>query len=198
MLFYNVPSDPDRVHDYVRTQIKTNMRCALRGEFSYMAGRLPTVWENFHREVEEVALFRYFEEAGLVRIESEPDDISTDDLFGDCFDEIHADSVPGGMRTIKAQEREALRRLEAECQWVIVAESLSADSPEWEMADTLGGFVGDDFEGSGYEPQVYMSAVLQLAEARGFEFPPYFYSKDGSWLRQCQRVWEMYEAMHAA
>jgi len=186
---------PQIVHTYTREMMKRNMAAALKGEFTCTKERLPWVWENAQRDVEQMSLFDYFEEDGLVRLESVPDDcMSVDDLFGDTFDDYHADTIPGGQRTLNAQKAEAYDRLQNEGAWVV--ESEYKQDGFWHTADCIGGFVGDDFDGSGYEPQVCLAAVEQLFESRGLELPKWYPSKRGDWMRQCIQIWDMYVAMH--
>jgi len=197
MILVSIPHTqyPDHVHQLVRKALRRNFKDALKGEFTYTKERLPWVWENVQREVEEMSLFYYFEGQELVRVEEEPDDgMSMEDLFGDTFDDCHADTIPGGQRALNAQKANAYDRVDQEGVWVV--QSDYEQDGDWHTADCIGGFVGDDFDGSGYEPQVCLAAVEQLFESRGLELPKWYPSKRGDWMRQCIQIWDMYVAMH--
>ena len=72
------------------------------------------VWHNWDK----------LEQAGFVRVRIEPDyDLSYDDLAGDSFDiELNADSVPGGARTIQAQEKRFKSLIEQDGVWGYIVE----------------------------------------------------------------------------
>lgn len=80
----------------------------------------------------------------LIRIDVRPDDMcDLDDVFGDTFDvELNASSVPGGERTIKAQHKEAIRRVEQFGIVGIVSQYRLTPDSQWIDADSCWGFEG--------------------------------------------------------
>lgn len=70
--------------------------------------------------------------------DSEPGD------WGDMFDvALHADSVPGGKRTIEAQRKEWEQRLERDGVWGYVLEKKCEKCRRWEHVDSCFGFDGE-------------------------------------------------------
>ncbi len=85
-------------------------------------------------------LIARLERADLIRVKAVPDEfMEWDDMVGDCFSESNADTVPGGMRTIKAQESAYRRRLDSEGVWGFVGEYRLSPGSAWVEADSLWG-----------------------------------------------------------
>lgn len=135
---------------------------------SYGPGTLPMAW---HRLIDEVGIdytWGILHLKGLVEIDVEYDHLSIPELFGDLYDECQASAVPGGMRTINAQKKAAYKRLDEEGQWVYSARVRDmADLDGWHDADSIGGFVGDDFIGSGYLPDMQVASLDHIADQVG-------------------------------
>ena len=92
-------------------------------------------------------LWDALEEAELVRRRVEPDDCCWEDIAGDCFKVgLHADTVPGGARTIKAQEKREWERVQRDGVWRIVTEYRLPGLGDWGIGGGLGCIVGDDVE----------------------------------------------------
>lgn len=151
------------------------MRKALKDRLntrvSYSPGSLPTAWANCISDTGVRMVFELMEKNHYVRILQEPDDLSFDDLFGDAFDEANARYMAGGMRELEAQKRAAKNRLLEAGQWVHFVEFLNSDG-DWAIADSIGGFVGDDFDHSGYAEGMMAEALSEFASARGL--PPWW------------------------
>lgn len=183
---------PDEYMQLAVKRLRGNIKTALRGEHSFIGGRLPTVWRNFIREAEIETVFEWFVGERLVDIREEPDDyMSMDDLAGDAFDESHADTIPGGLRALRRQKKDFDLRVEEEGVWVVDAVFYDTDGTS-EITESIGGFVGDDFWGSGYEEGLMMAALAGLFEARGMTLPPYTESRDGAWQRVVFMMWELH------
>ena len=96
-------------------------------------------------------------ENGLVRARIEPDnDLCYDDLAGDCYDvELNKDSVSGGERTIKAQEKQFKSLIERDGVWGFITETREfcdkCGNGDWEHADSCWGFVGEIDEAYMYD-----------------------------------------------
>lgn len=91
---------------------------------------------------------------GLWRLQIVPDEYSTiEDLEGDLFDvEMHKDTVPGGKRTIEAQRKEFVARIERDGVWGYVLErrvpacKACGMRERWEHVDSCYGFEGEVYE----------------------------------------------------
>lgn len=79
---------------------------------------------------------------GSVRIRIVPDDEPYDP--GTMFDESEADSIPGGLRALKAQEKAFWDKLERDGVWGFIVEKKCPKCGNWEHVDSCFGF--DDSE----------------------------------------------------
>jgi hypothetical protein len=179
-------------HHHARRLIRGNMKEALTGTYSYTKGRLPRVWEDMQRSTDIRWAYDHFRSLDLVRLEREPDDQSFDDLHGDCYvREVNTDINPN---VLNKQRMEAEQRLEDEGQWVIIAQfnAFNDDgTPEWHTADTIGGFVGEDFFGSGYEEDLRLAALDGLFDHYDGLLPDYVPSKTGAWTNAVLMGWQI-------
>ena len=82
---------------------------------------------------------------GNWRLRIEPDEWrDLDDLFGDTYDiDIHAGTVPGGARTIKAQYKAAIARIERDGVWGWILERKCGACGNWEHVDSCWGYDGE-------------------------------------------------------
>lgn len=106
----------------------------------------------------------------LTRIE---DDCSYSELAGDIFTpEVH-DSIDPAQ--LKREEKAFKARIRNSGQWLY--QSWYWGGRSWNRSDSIGGFVGWDFMGSGYELQVMDEALTeynqQPLDAAGFVIDPY-------------------------
>ena len=139
----------------------------LAGDSSYSPGSLPGAWRHYESYVGLKAVFDRLDDAGYVYIDRRDDDLPAYEVFGDCFDpNVNSDINPN---VLKKQHAEALDRVNCEGQWIMVAKAKKDDGnyDGWEETDSIGGFVGDDFYGSGYEEQMYLSAMDYIADSVG-------------------------------
>jgi hypothetical protein len=185
-------------HEHARHLMRGSMQEALTGQQTYTRGRLPQVWQHFQRSTEIRWAFDHFHKLGLVRLEREPDDQSFDDLFGDCYvREVNTDINPN---VLAKQRKGAERRLELEGQWVICAQfNTGWREPntqviwgdEWETDECIGGFVGEDFWGSGYEEDLRLAALDGLFDHYDGLLPDYVPSKTGAWTNAVLMGWQI-------
>jgi len=156
--------------------VRQSMRAGISGQYSYCKGRLPRAFPSLIDQVGTKMLFDRLELWGWAVIGRKPDDLGFDDLFGDCFAPDHASTVPGGMRTINREEKDAKFRLEEEGQWFYLAHVCHPDTRTagtntvftlWVDTDSCGGFVGDDFYGSGYDTDFYVGCIDAIAAMYG-------------------------------
>jgi hypothetical protein len=181
-------------HYHARNLLRDSIQEAVTGTYTYTRGRLPQVWQHFQRTAEIAAVFDSFYKLDLVATDSQPDDLPFDDLYGDGYDESHADTIPGGMRELNAQRKAAERRLEDEGHWVMFAvfnASNDDGTPDWHTADSIGGFVGEDFWGSGYEDDLRLASLDGLFDHYGGKLPDYVPSKTGAWTNAVLMGWQI-------
>jgi hypothetical protein len=96
---------------------------------------------------------------GAVRIERMPDEFfNIEDLEGDVFNlDVNTDI---NRSTLAKEQREFRQRVERDGVWGYLAQCWV--DGEWETVDSVWGFVGDDFEQSGYDTDL-MDAAMQHA-----------------------------------
>ena len=101
-----------------------------------------------------------------VRIVAMPDDhCRMDDLKGDCFDpRVNSNINPN---RLAREEREFEERVAREGVWGFRAEYWNGS--EWIEADSVWGFVGDDFADSCYDDDLMRSALDGLAQCLTIE-----------------------------
>lgn len=100
--------------------------------------------------------FQHAEDAGLVRLRCEGDDMNPVDMF----------DAPEGVI-----ERESKRAERDGVWWWCGEYRTHPDSNDWEIADSIGGFIGDDFDGSGYDDDVKSITLGALVAALRSECP---------------------------
>lgn len=95
-----------------------------------------------------------------VRIVEHPDEIlRMDDLKGDCFNpDVNSNINPN---RLEREESEFEARVRDNGVWGYVAEYW--DGTEWCDADSIWGFVGNDFIGSCYDDELMESALAALS-----------------------------------
>lgn len=128
--------------------VKKLFRDRLRWGVSYSPGSLPQAICWARRRAETLALWELLEDAELVRIRLEPDEWwNWENLEGDSYNvELHVDTVPGGERTILAQQKEFRALVEREGVWVVITEYRLNEDDEWEHGDSIGGIVAENLD----------------------------------------------------
>lgn len=118
------------------------------------------------RTAKTASRFQRAEAAGLVRLRRVPDELcNLADLEGDCFDEaLNAPSVPGGVRTIRAERSAFRRQIDRYGVFGLVGEYRVHPEGSWIHADSVWGFVassaGDLEEDTGGCASDIMSGTL--------------------------------------
>lgn len=93
---------------------------------------------------------------GVMRIIMEPDDCSTiDDLAGDTYDPHCNPEID--RQTLADEYGEFIRRVNREGVWGAVLQVNTGTG--FEGLDSIWGFIGNDFHGSGYDTDFYRTAV---------------------------------------
>lgn len=116
---------------------------------------------------------------GKIRVSKEEDDrFSYRDLAGDCFNPRVVTDIPH--EQLKRQEMAFKARIRNSGVWTMVSEYWTGR--EWESfvdlrSNSICGFVGDDFFGSGYELDLMREALeaynRQPLDGNGFVIDPY-------------------------
>jgi len=83
-----------------------------------------------------------------------------EELKGDCYSPAaHPDMLPDQLR---AEERKFERRVEQDGVWGYEVQTWNPGIGEgWEHVDSIWGFVGEDFEGSGHD--AHLRSLLNSA-----------------------------------
>lgn len=107
-----------------------------------------------------------YHQFGLFKFEAIPDeDYSFRDLCGDCYNAAANPDIPPARLE---KERKAFRsRVDRQGVWGVKIRVRLNRGKDWDCAqvpgmDSIWGFVGDDFIGSGYEPQLMQEALEWL------------------------------------
>ena len=111
---------------------------------------------------------------GKIRLVRFNDDTASfEDLAGDCFNPEVNEGIPA--EQLKREEVNFKTRIRRAGKWAYQSQMWTGR--DWVVSDTIGGFVGWDFMGSGYELQVMQEALeayhQQLLNAEGFVVDPY-------------------------
>lgn len=91
------------------------------------------------------------------RIKIAPDDFADlDNLFGDTYDpSVNTDIDPA---VLAEQKQEEIDRINRDGVWGMIAEYECSCCGRWTEADSVWGFIGDDWKGSGYEADLFNNA----------------------------------------
>jgi len=106
--------------------------------------------------------FQRLETRGLVRLTTEPDDVYTwEDIKGDTYDPIVNDDIDPA--ELRRQEQAELQRMQQDGVYGLVGEFNLHGS--WHRADSIWGFIGNDWQGSGYDDDIRNATVRALRDA---------------------------------
>lgn len=96
----------------------------------------------------------------LVKLDVVADyDMDLDDLLGDLFDpKVNPDINP---HVLERQRKEEIERIERDGVWGIVSKVKCPTCGEWNQADSVWGFIGDDWKESGYDLDVKAAALRE-------------------------------------
>jgi len=113
------------------------------------------------RHVDITTRWEKAEAAGLVRLTLEPDiDADLADLAGDCF---NPDANPTIQPHILEREyQEFVDRVNRDGVWGVIGEYKCPCCDHWTVADSCWGFVGDDWQESGYDLDIMHATLSQL------------------------------------
>jgi hypothetical protein len=100
--------------------------------------------------------FDALESDDLVRLHLEPE--------CDMYDDSYIDTWGFSEEKVKREKAKIWRRIEREGCWILVGQFRASDEDAWESADSIGGFIGDDWQDSGYDIDI-MHATLDAFDA---------------------------------
>jgi hypothetical protein len=160
------------LREIARAQMRGMIKDGLTGEYSYTKGRLPGIWRRLPVDVSINAVFGRLEEKQYVRMQQYLDDaMSFGALTGDCYDPDVNININININVLKKQENQERERINVEGVWVHEAlwrlDKARLRDSDFESADSCGGFIGDDFEESGYSEDLKNAAITELARAVG-------------------------------
>jgi hypothetical protein len=99
-----------------------------------------------------------------VRLQILPDEMcDIDNLKGDTFNPKANPDVP--VSRLEREEREFEGRVNSDGVWGIMGEYKCPCCGQWITADSVWGFVGDDWKNSGYDSDVMYSTMIELGVA---------------------------------
>lgn len=146
------------------TEINRRVIASIKGQQEDQGTPVDTFEQAIERAVRQ----------GQIRLARFRDDDATfEELAGDCFNPAVNDSIP--VAQLKREEINFKARIRRSGTWLYQSQFWTGR--EWEAADVMGGFVGWDFMGSGYEAQLMAAALEsyqgQPLDAAGFAIDPY-------------------------
>lgn len=94
--------------------------------------------------------WREAEARGLVRLQAEPEI--------DCYDDSYIDTWDMSEGRKERAKKEVADRIDRDGHWILLSQFLT-DSGEWETADSVGGFIGEDYKNSGYDVDLKLAAL---------------------------------------
>lgn len=102
------------------------------------------------------SIFKKLEKEGIVELIRERDyDYSIENLEGDTYKpELHPE-IPE--ETILKEKKAFQQKVEEEGVWIVIVKV-----GNWQ--DSIGGFVGNEWEGSGYDEDMMEAAILQAKQ----------------------------------
>ena len=110
------------------------------------------------RATEWAGAMHALEEREDVRLRTEPDTCwDYEDLAGDTYNPEVNDDIPA--ERLAREEREFRNRIDREGVYGLVAERKCPACGQWETVDSVWGFVGDDWEMSGYDEDLALAAM---------------------------------------
>jgi hypothetical protein len=98
--------------------------------------------------------FKRVEQFGLVRLHVEPEI--------DCYDMSYIDTWEISDKKKEAEKKSLSDRIDQEGCWILVAQYKDEDS--WKTVDSVGGFIGDDWQNSGYDIDMMLGALEAAAD----------------------------------
>ena len=154
-------SDLMSVQNRAKVYMQKSIKCYNQNSEHYSESKNSVLAKMAH-SCALLATFSIFEEDQLANINKNEDSLcSLSDLKGDCFDaELNSDIDP---KELKRQERNFEQRVRR--NGVHYHELFVMD----ESIDLIGGFVGDDFYGSGIDDEFYHTA-FELINAKHNEY----------------------------
>ena len=109
------------------------------------------------RDAKIKVAFKAAEAEGLVRLDSEPDDLNP-------FDTVDFSDL--SERERKAAEKSLQNDIQRWGVWVLVGYWRTLRDAKWESADSCGGFLGNDLDDNGYDVDIMLTTLDALHAAQ--------------------------------
>jgi len=150
--------DAKIIEQYKQARKATYTRHAGTGAVYQGQARATDAYQWAKRLVSVTGVWRDLEAAGKVKMDVVPDDdIDLDNILGDVFD---PETNPEVKPSVLAEQRQAeIDRINRDGVWGIVGYYRSPTTHEWMQADSTWGFIGSDWNGSGYDVDVMEAAI---------------------------------------
>ena len=156
------PEEQEQLKTYI-SKIIAGFRLSYDKNPERYGSTVETLLPAWQEVARAKAIFEQLEKDGVATITREKDDFFTfADWAGDCFDPDINNNVPA--EELKTQRKRALARFNRNGVWYHTLYVLG------EELDAIGGFVGKDFNGSGYDTDFFASALKKVGE----ELPDYY------------------------
>lgn len=97
------------------------------------------------------ALWDVYEPLGVIQFRVVPDELEYDDSYIDTWG--------FSKRAAKYQKEKLWKKIEQEGVWRILTEIRCPYCLSWTHVDSIGGFIGEDYNDSGYDWEVKAAAV---------------------------------------
>lgn len=146
----------NRIKARLKELVHTSCSDALKERRCFIPDRFARC--DYRRIAEKEILYEALEHMGLARINMEPDDDwSIEDLEGEMFDpRVNTDINPN---TLKKEQASYRRRVNEEGVHAAVLEVRNDIGEPFQEIECVGGFVGDDFYGSGCDDDFRAAAI---------------------------------------
>jgi len=108
-------------------------------------------------EIEKInSAFEELQQMGLLRFRIVPDETFYDDSYVDTWEISESDKIKA--------KKEIRERIEEEGVWGIAVDKKCSECGQWDEVDSVYGFIGNEYEGSGYDIDVKISGLKSVAQ----------------------------------
>jgi len=98
--------------------------------------------------------FEELQQMGMLRFRVVPDETFYDDSYIDTWEISESDKIKA--------KKEISEKIEEEGVWGIVVDKKCSECGQWDEVDSVYGFIGNEYEGSGYDVDVKASGLKAI------------------------------------
>jgi hypothetical protein len=131
------------MNQWIKAEYERLRRNGWRACDAIRAARVKDAWDDA-------------ENAGLVKVDAEPDCLSVEDTEPDW------DAICINHHVAALERKEYRDRCNRDGLWIYAAYYRTSVDDEWILADSIGGFVGSDWKDSGYDTDMRETALEAL------------------------------------